>query len=321
MIIKLLELIPPNTKIDFFGHRFYAMLASIIILGGSTLMLTTKGLNFGIDFVGGTIIEIKTETAPDLPHLREVLKELHLGDISIQEFGAADNLMIRMPQQEVQPGAAEADVQRGAIEKVQAALNKEFDNKVDYRRTEFVGPQVGKELKRAGIFAVLIAMGGIMAYIWFRFNWQYGVGAMLALLHDVVGILGLFSLTQMHFDLSTLAAILLVAGYSINETVIIFDRVRETLRKYKKMPMTEIINFSINSTLPRTLMTSGSTLLALLALYMFGGEVIRSFVSALFFGILIGTHSSYFVSTPSLYYLKLRPDPEKPGTAVAEEPA
>ena len=321
MIIKLLELIPPNTKIDFFGHRFYAMLASIIILGGSTLMLTTKGLNFGIDFVGGTIIEIKTATAPDLPHLREVLKELHLGDISIQEFGAADNLMIRMPQQEVQPGAEEADVQRGAIEKVQAALNKEFEGKVDYRRTEFVGPQVGKELKRAGIFAVLIAMGGIMAYIWFRFNWQYGVGSMLALLHDVVGILGLFSLTQMHFDLSTLAAILLVAGYSINETVIIFDRVRETLRKYKKMPMTEIINFSINSTLPRTLMTSGSTLLALLALYLFGGEVIRSFVSALFFGICIGTHSSYFVSTPSLYYLKLRPDPEKPGAAAAEEPA
>lgn len=332
MIIKLLELIPPNTKIDFFGHRFYAMFASVIILGGSTLMLCTKGLNFGIDFVGGTIIEIKTETVPDLPHLREVLKELHLGDISIQEFGAADNLMIRMPQQEAQPGAEEADpsspegsdaasVQRGAIEKVQAALNQEFEGKVDYRRTEFVGPQVGKELKRAGLFAVLIAMGGIMAYIWFRFNWQYGVGSMLALLHDVVGILGLFSLTQMHFDLSTLAAILLVAGYSINETVIIFDRVRETLRKYKKMPMTEIINFSINSTLPRTLMTSGSTLLALLALYLFGGEVIRSFVSALFFGILIGTHSSYFVSTPSLYYLKLRPDPEKPGAAAAEEPA
>ncbi|MGB4106320.1 MAG: protein translocase subunit SecF [Alphaproteobacteria bacterium] len=321
MIIKLLELVPPNTKIDFFGHRFYAMFASLVILGGSTLMLSTKGLNFGIDFVGGTIIEIKTEVTPDLPHLREVLKELHLGDISIQEFGAADNLMIRMPQQPEQEGVVEADTQRGAIEKVEAALNQEFgEGKVDYRRTEFVGPQVGKELKRAGFLAVLIAMGGIMSYIWFRFNWQYGVGAMLALLHDVVGIVGLFSLTQMHFDLSTLAAILLVAGYSINETVIIFDRVRETLRKYKKMPMWEIINFSINSTLPRTLMTSGSTLLALLALYLFGGEVIRSFVSALFFGILIGTHSSYFVSTPSLYYLKLRPDPSTPGDA-AEEPA
>ncbi len=308
MIIKLLELIPPNTKIDFFGHRFYAFLASVIILGGSTLCMSIKGLNFGIDFVGGTVIEIKTEVTPDLPHLREILKGLELGDISIQEFGAADNLMIRMPQQE-----GEAAEQKATIEKVQVALNKEFNDKVDYRRTEFVGPQVGKELKRAGLIAVLVAMGGIMAYIWFRFNWQYGVGAMLALLHDVVGILGLFSLTQMHFDLSTLAAILLVAGYSINETVIIFDRVRETLRKFKKMPMIDIINFSINSTLPRTLMTSGSTLLALLALYMFGGEVIRSFVSALFFGILIGTHSSYFVSTPSLYYLKLRPDPEKPG--------
>lgn len=309
MIIKFIQLVPDNTKIDFFGHRFYAFIASIIIIGGSLACISVKGLNFGIDFVGGTVIEVKTKTAPDLAELRETLKGLELGDISIQEFGATDNLLIRMPQQE---GADVAEAQKAAIEKVQGALNHEFGKEnVDYRRTEFVGPQVGAELKRAGAMAVLVAMCGIMGYIWFRFNWQYGIGAMLALLHDVVGILGLFSLTQMHFDLSTLAAILLVAGYSINETVIIFDRVRETLRKYKKMPMKDIINFSINSTLPRTLMTSGSTLLALTALYLFGGEVIRSFVSALFLGILIGTHSSYFVSAPSLYYLKLRPDAEK----------
>lgn len=315
MIIKFIELVPANLKIDFFGHRFYAFIASLIIIGGSTFCMSVKGLNFGIDFVGGTVIEVKTATQPDLPHLREVLKELKLGDISIQEFGAPDNLLIRMPQQ---AGDDVAAAQKAAIEKVQGSLNAEFgEGKVDYRRTEFVGPQVGKELKRAGLMAVLVAMSGIMAYIWFRFNWQYGVGSMLALLHDVVGILGLFSLTQMHFDLSTLAAILLVAGYSINETVIIFDRVRETLRKYKKMPMKDIINYSINSTLPRTLMTSGSTLLALLALWLFGGEVIRSFVSALFFGIVIGTHSSYFVSAPSLYYLKLRPDRESPD-AVTE---
>ena len=307
MIIKFIQFVPHDTKIDFFGHRFYAFIASLIILGGSTLCMAVKGLNFGIDFSGGTVIEIKTETAPDLADLREMLHGLELGDVSIQEFGTPDNLLIRMPQQE-----GDAEVQKAAIGKVQAALDAKFGaGKVDYRRTEFVGPQVGKELKIAGLMAVLIAMGGIMAYIWFRFNWQYGVGAMLALIHDVVGILGLFSLTQMHFDLSTVAAILLVAGYSINETVIIFDRVRETLRKYRKMPMQEIINYSINSTLPRTLMTSGSTILAISALWLFGGEVIRSFVSALFLGILIGTHSSYFVSTPSLYYLKLRPDPEK----------
>jgi preprotein translocase subunit SecF len=317
MIIKFLQLVPANLKLDFFGHRYYAFFASLVIIGGSTLMMALHGLNFGVDFTGGTVIEIKTETPPDLAHLREELKELGLGEISIQEFGTPDNLLIRMGQQ---PGGA--DEQKAGIEKVQAALNAEFgEGKVDYRRTEFVGPQVGKELKQAGALAVLIAMLCIQAYIWVRFNWQYGVGAALALVHDVVGILGLFAVTQMHFDLSTVAAILLVAGYSINETIIIFDRVRETLRKYKKMPMNEVINYSINSTLPRTLMTSGSTLLALLALYLFGGEVIRSFVSALFLGILIGTHSSYFVSAISLYYLKLRPTPEQKGQGKKEQEA
>lgn len=308
MILKFIEFVPHNTKIDFFGHRFYAFFASVIILGGSFLCLAINGLNFGIDFSGGTVIEIKTEAAPDLAEMRESLNSLGLGEVSIQEFGTPDNLLIRMKQQEGEDAAA---AQKAAIEKVQATLNEEFgEGKVDYRRTEFVGPQVGKELKIAGLLAIIIAITGIQAYIWLRFNWQYGVGAMLALIHDVVGILGLFAVTQMHFDLSTLAAILLVAGYSINETVIIYDRVRETLRKYKKMPMQDVINYSINSTLPRTLMTSGSTILAILALWLFGGEVIRSFVSALFLGILIGTHSSYFVSSLSLYYLKLRPERE-----------
>jgi preprotein translocase subunit SecF len=252
------------------------------------------------------------QDTPDLPRLREELGGLGLGEVSIQEFGAPNNLMIRMAQQETPEGEVGADVQKAAIDKVQATLNTKFgEGKVDYRRVEFVGPQVGQELKVAGLLAVIVAIGGIMAYIWFRFNWQYGIGAFLALLHDVVGILGLFALTQLHFDLSTLAAILLVAGYSINETVIIYDRMRETMRKYKKMPMQEVINYSINSTLPRTIMTSGSTILALLALWLFGGQVIQSFVSALFFGVLIGTHSSYFVSAPVLYYLKLRPEPEK----------
>lgn len=306
MIIKFIEFIPPNTKIDFFGHRYYAFFASLIILGGSFMCLSMKGLNFGIDFSGGTVIEVKLEKAPDLSALREELNHLKLGEVSIQEFGTPDNLLIRFPEQKGGPEA-----QKKAIESVQAEMNKRFgEGKVDYRRTEFVGPQVGEELKLAGLMAVLSAIAGIMAYIWFRFEWQFGIGALLALIHDVVGILGLFSLTQMHFDLSTLAAILLVAGYSINETVIIFDRVRETMRKYRKTPMNEIINSSINSTLSRTLMTSGSTLLAISALWLFGGEVIRSFVSALFLGILIGTHSSYFVSAPSLYYLKLRPIPQ-----------
>ncbi len=315
MIIKLLQLVPENTKIDFFGHRVYAFIASLIIIGGSFTCMAVKGMNFGIDFTGGTMIEIIVpQQAPDLGALRGQLDKLELGALSIQEFGATNDLLIRLPQQK-----GGADEQKAAVTKVHMALDQTFgDGKVDYRRTEYVGPQVGAELKKDGLIAILIAIAGIQAYIWFRFKWQYGVGAMLALIHDVVGILGLFSLTQMHFDLSTLAAILLVAGYSINETVIIYDRVRETLRKYRKLPMQDIINYSINSTLPRTIMTSGSTLLALLALWLFGGLVIRSFVSALFFGILIGTHSSYFVSSPSLYYLKLRPGPEKDTDAEPE---
>lgn len=303
MIIKFLPLIPHDTKIDFFGHRFYAMIASIIILGGSFLCLSIKGLNFGIDFTGGTVMEVATPIDPDLAALRKSLEELHIGEVPIQELGSKRSLMLRFPEQEGGP-----EGQAAAIAKIRETLDTTYAaaGSVDYRRTEFVGPQVGEELKKDGLLAVIFAICAIQGYIWLRFNWQYGVGAMLALVHDVVGILGLFSLTQMPFDLSTLSAILLVAGYSINETVIIFDRVRETLRKYRKMPMQDVINFSINSTLARTIMTSGSTLLALLALWLFGGMVIRSFVSALFLGILIGTHSSYFVSGLSLYYLKLR---------------
>lgn len=304
MILKLIQLVPENTKIDFFGHRFYAMFASLIIIGGSLLCLSVKGLNFGIDFTGGTVIEIQVEADPDLSKLRTELNALNMGDISIQEFGDKRDLMIRLPQQDGGP-----EVQQTAIESVQEKLNTHFgEGKVEFRRTEFVGPQVGEELKKDGFLAVVFAILAIMGYIWFRFEWQYGIGSLLALIHDVVGIIGLFSLTQMHFDLSTLAAILLVSGYSINETVIIFDRIRENMRKFKKMSMPEIINMSINNTLPRTVMTSGSTILAIFALWLFGGEVIRSFTSALFFGILIGTHSSYFVSSQALFYLKLRPD-------------
>ena len=302
MIIKFLPLVPHDTKINFFGHRFYALFASLIIIGGSVLCLSMKGLNLGIDFTGGTVMEIAVPVDPDLQQVREDLHKLELGEVPIQELGSKRSLTIRFGEQD---GGPEAN--KLAIEKVHSALDARFGaGQVDYRRTEFVGPQVGKELKTAGLIAVLIAIAGIQGYIWLRFNWQYGVGALLALIHDVVGILGLFSLTQMAFDLSTLSAILLVAGYSVNETIIIFDRVRETLRKYRKMAMDEVINFSINSTLSRTIMTSGSTLLALLALWLFGGLVIRSFVSALFIGILIGTPSSSFVSSISLFYLKLR---------------
>jgi preprotein translocase SecF subunit len=320
MIIKLIQLVPEGTKIDFFGHRFYGLLASFIIIGGTIFCLATKGLNFGVDFTGGTLIEIETQMPdPDVPSLRHAMKELDVGEVSIQEFGASNNLMIRLPQQD---GGEE--VQKAAVESVRKTVVEKYgEDKVDFRRTEFVGPQVGEELKKTAMWAILFSMAGILGYVWFRFEWQYGVGAIVALVHDVVGTIGLFSFTQMQFDLATLAAVLLVAGYSINDTVIIFDRVRENLLKFKKPPVGEIINLSINQTLNRTAMTTFTTLLALLALWLFGGEVIRSFVAALFFGIAIGVHSSYFIACPPLHYLKVRRSGEAKGngTPAGEEAA
>lgn len=313
MILKFLTLVPDNTRIDFWGHRLYAYIVTATVIIGSIFFVMTRGLNLGIDFTGGTVIEAMAPQAPDLAKLRGDLNKLSLGEISLQQFGSPQDILVRMPQQ-----AGGPDAQKAAVEKVQATLNAEYPNaKVDYRRVEFVGPQVGEELKRDGILAVLISTIAIVAFISFRFEWQYGVGAVVALLHDIIGTVGLFAVTQMQFDLSTMAAVLLVGGYSINDTVIIFDRIRENLRKYKKMPLPELINMSINQTLPRTLMTSSATLLSLFALWMFGGDVIRGFVTAMFFGIAIGTHSSIFVASPLLVYLNLRPDRKTAAEAAA----
>lgn len=310
MILKLLQIVPENTKIDFFGHRFYGLAVSCVIIFGTIFCLMTKGLNFGVDFTGGTVIEIQAPVDPDLSILRHELNDLKIGDVSIQSFGSPRDLLIRLPQQDGGP-----ESQKQAVESVRVALDRVFDGQAaDIRRVEFVGPQVGEELKKTAMWAIVVSMLGIMAYVWFRFEWQYGVGAIVALIHDVVGTIGLFSLTQMQFDLATLAAVLLVAGYSINDTVIIFDRVRENLRKYKKAPVGDMINLSINQTLNRTFMTSFTTLLALLALWLFGGEVIQGFVAALFFGVAIGVHSSYFIACPPLHYLNIR------GNKKAERP-
>ena len=297
--------------------RFVAFAFSTLIILGSLFMIATKGLNFGIDFTGGTLIEIRVEgKTPNLGELRENLNELELGAISIQEFGAPNDLLIRLPEQE-----GDAKVQQAAIDKVREMLDEEFAPEaeteadgvqeiispyVDYRRVEFVGPQVGEELKRKGLYAVLFSILGMLLYIWFRFEWQFSVAAIIALLHDSIATIGLFALTQMEFNLSTVAAILMIAGYSINDTVVVFDRIRENLRKFKKMPILQLLNNSINQTLARTLMTSITTMLALLALWLFGGEVIRGFVDALIFGIAIGTYSSIFVASPILTFLNIR---------------
>lgn len=310
--MKGIRLIPDGTTFDFVGLRFFALALSVVITVGSLGLTFTKGLNFGIDFTGGTVIEVRVPDTSDLAGLRSSLNALDLGDVSLQEFGEENDLMIRLPQQD-----GGEDVQQAALKKIHAALDGKFGaDAVEYRRTEFVGPQVGEDLKKSGALAVLWSIIGILVYVWFRFEWQFGVAAIAALLHDVIATIGFFVVTQMQFDLSTVAAILTIAGYSTNDTVVVFDRIREMLRKYKKMPLSELLNMAVNQTLSRTVLTGGSTLLALAALWLFGGEVVQGFVAALVFGILIGTFSSIFVAAPILLYLNLRR--EVPGASGAE---
>lgn len=335
--MKGIRIVPEETKIDFIGKRFLAFVLSTAILIGSIGLSVSKGLNFGIDFTGGTVIEVRVPEAPNLGDLRTELNGLGLGAVSLQEFGDDTDLMIRIPEQpeeeaarkdrlECIADAADANAckkspQQIAIDKIHESLDAKFgaDN-VDYRRTEFVGPQVGEELKKAGALAVLWSLLGILIYIWFRFEWQFGVAAVVALAHDTIAIIGFFALTQMEFNLSTVAALLMIAGYSINDTVVVFDRVRENMRKYKKKPLPELFNLSVNQMLSRTLMTSVTTLLALVALWVFGGEVIRGFVDALIVGIVIGTYSSIFVASPVLIYMNVRREENGKDSKQAEEP-
>lgn len=294
----MVRLVPDNTKIAFMKMRFVTFVLSALLMLGSIVLFATNGLNFGIDFKGGTLIEIRTETEqPDLKVMRNELNDLGYGAISIQEFGNPQDLLIRIPAQD---GGEE--VQQKLIEDVRATLGEN----VDYRRVEFVGPQVGEELIKAGFLAVILSIGGILLYIWVRFEWQFGIAAIIALIHDAIATVGLFSLTQMEFSLSTVAAVLMIAGYSINDTVVNFDRVRENLRRYKKMNLSELFDLSINQMLARSLLTSGTTLIALIALYVFGGEVIRDFIYALIWGVVIGTYSSVFLAVPLLLYMNLK---------------
>lgn len=304
-----IRFVPQDSNINFIGMRMIAFVFSVVLVLGSIGITVQKGLNLGIDFTGGTVIEIRTPVTPNLEALRTTLNDLGLGGISIQEFGQIDDLLIRLPAQKKPAGWAKGDEEPNevAIEIVRETLNEAFEGQtVDYRRIEYVGPQVGEELKMKGLYAIIFSLLGILTYIWFRFEWQFGVAAIVALGHDAIATIGLFALMQMEFNLSTVAAILMIAGYSINDTVVVFDRVRENLRKYKKKPLLELFNISVNQTLSRTLMTSVTTMLALIALYVFGGEVIRGFVYALIFGIAIGTYSSVFVASPVLLMMNIR---------------
>ena len=298
MAVFPLRLVPPNTKIDFIGRRKLAFVFSALLMAFSLGFFAVKGLNYGIDFKGGILMEVRTPGAADLDALRNRLSGLGLGEVALQEFGQATDVLIRI---ERQPGGEKG--QMVAVEKVKEALGKDVAN---YRRTEFVGPKVGGELIQAGILAVVLSLLAIMVYVWFRFEWQFSIGAIVALTHDVIATIGLFSVLGLEFNLATVAAILTIAGYSINDTVVVFDRIRENLRKFKTMPIEELLNISLNQTLSRTLLTSITTLLALLAIYIFGGAVIRDFGFALIWGVLVGTYSSIFVASPVVMMMNIR---------------
>ena len=304
--MRLINLVPTDTRIDFMRVRKLAAVLSLLLCAASIGLFFAKGLNYGIDFRGGILIEIRTEQPADMGQLRSTLGGLGLGEVQLQEFGRDTDVLIRIERQ-----AGGEKEQLAAVNTAKEALG----DAVDYRRTEFVGPKVGAELIEAGITAVLLAMAAMLVYIWFRFEWQFGVGAVVALLHDVLLTIGIFSLMGLEFNLSTVAAILTIAGYSINDTVVVYDRVRENLRKFKQMPLPDLLNLSINGTLSRTLLTSVTTLLALLALFFFGGEVIKGFSFAMIWGIVVGTYSSIFIAVPLLVYMNLR----RTGLIVGED--
>jgi preprotein translocase SecF subunit len=257
-------------------------------------------LNFGIDFNGGTIIEVqKIIGNADVSEMRERLSSLDIGNTQLQEFGKETDLLIRVEQNSDQEGS-----QQAIIKKITETIQSDYE----IRRIEVVGPKVSGELIQKGITAVIASIVCVLIYIWFRFEWQFGVGAIVALIHDIIITIGVFSLFQLEFNLSIIAALLTIVGYSLNDTVVIYDRIREELRKYKKMPILELINQALNLTLSRTLMTSITTLIALLSLYLFGGEVIRGFTFAMIWGVLIGTYSSIFIASPVLIKLKVKRD-------------
>ena len=289
--MRHLKLISDDTHIPFVKFRHVAVAFSLLVIAASVALFFARGLNFGIDFKGGIMIEIATDGPADLSQLRTTMGGLGLGEVQIQEFGQADDVLIRIPSPAEGGEAASQEV----VNQVRAALD---DVVVEYRRVEVVGPQVSGELVRNGTMAVVLAMALMLVYIWFRFEWQFSLGAIISLVHDVFATIGILCILQIEFNLQMIAAILTIVGYSMNDTVIVYDRVRENLRKYKKMDLAELIDLSINQTLSRTVITSGTTLLALLALFVFGGEVLRGFTFAMIFGILIGTYSSIFIAAP-----------------------
>jgi preprotein translocase subunit SecF len=308
-----IRFIPDDTKLKFMQISRFGFFVSGILCTLSIILFLTVGLNVGVDFKGGTVLTIRTEQPANLDQLRSTINGLGLGSAELQEFGSPNDVLIRIG---IQDGGEEA--QQAAVTKIKDALGPG----VDYRSVEVVGPKVSGELAQEGIVAVVASIICVLIYVWFRFEWQFAVGAVLSLLHDVLLTIGLFCLLRIEFNLQIIAAILTIVGYSLNDTVVIFDRIREFLRKYKSMPLADLIDFSINSVLPRTILTSTTTMVALLSLYIFGGEVIAGFTFAMIWGVLVGTYSSYFIAAPVLLLFGTTRESQKAGAkaAVAARP-
>jgi len=292
--MKPIRFVPENTAFDFFKLRFFGFGVSLLLVLITVAGLFWPGLNLGIDFKGGILMEVRAQQAVAVSDLRRQLDGLGLGEVQIQELGTAGDFLIRIQQQ-----AGGDEAQNAAVQTVRDSLGTGFE----YRRVELVGPRVGGELMRDGTIATILAVLAIAAYVAFRFEWQFGVAALLATFHDVFVTLGLFIVLQLEFDLTAVAALLTLAGYSINDTVVVFDRIREQMRKHKQASLSAIINMAVNQTLGRTILTSGTTLLAILPLLMFGGSALYNFTLALFWGILIGTFSSIYVAAALLTYM------------------
>lgn len=299
--MALLKLVSHNLKINFVGYRLVTFLIASLIIIGTLATIMVKGINYGIDFEGGYIIEVRTPETPDIPTLRDKINQLNLGEASIQNFGGENDLLIRV-ERKAQEGISEEATQEKAITAIKSVLGENSD----YRRIETVGPKVGSELINNSLKAVGLALAAMLIYIAIRFEWQFAVCGIVALAHDTIAVLGIFSVLPFEFNETAIIAILITAGYSINDTIVIFDRIRENIRKYRKMELDDLINKSINETLSRTVLTASTTLMALLALYIWGGKVISSFSLPIIIGILIGSFSSICLAAPLLLYLNVK---------------
>ncbi|GJM02346.1 MAG: hypothetical protein DHS20C08_08470 [Rhodomicrobium sp.] len=311
-MLKGIDFIPRGTKIPFLSMRMIAFALSGLAIIASITLFSMKGLNYGIDFIGGTSIEVRHKGGPaDIGDIRAKVGALGFGDVQVQQFNDPRDVLVRI---ELQEGGEESN--QVALDQIRKSLGDDYE----FRNTEVIGPTVSEELTQAGMIAVLSAIIVVLIYIWLRFEWQFSLGAVIALVHDVVLTIGIFSLLQLEFTLSIIAALLTIVGYSLNDTVVVYDRVRENLRKFKKMELSSLLDVSINETLSRTILTSVTTLIALFALFFFGGEVIRGFVFAMIWGVVVGTYSSIFIASPVLLMLGVKRDWSGLGGAKFKEP-